>query len=344
VVLHQEVTMTQDPAGLQGLSEAEVQALARFHLRIGRRPTLMTALAETARRLMWWLLADLVVVALAWAAGTRRMALLGLGVALVPFGMTAWGWRHLGRRQQLLWQYAVGDWNSVRRLAARLRTAGDVSDLLNFDLDVRLACIEARSGKVGEALLAVVPWKAKLAEQPGLYESRVSAVHLAAGDYEGFVRLMGQAAERSGGEPARVLDHALALARFGEVERAAKLLHSLDPSLLPPLASGFLHWARGMVQWRCGEAEGCPTLGLAVSEFLQRADQPAAWTALAFCATDHALALHQAGQTALAQQQVASVWPLLQAHATEQWLQELKAQGLQPSPSQDTKGPWTPSA
>lgn len=330
VVLHQEVAMAQDPTELAGLSEQQARELARFSLRLRENPGLSTALAETARRSKWWLLGDALIIVAAWQMGLYSTVAVGLLVAAAPFAMTAWGWRRVDHYQQLLREHAVGNAQAVQALAAQLRPVSRHSAALDFDLDVRLASLTARAGDLPGALKTVQAWQARLADQPGLYEARVSTVHMAAGDAEGFVRLMGEAYERSGRDPSRGLDHVLAQARFGDAVQAQALLEGIDISLLPPMAKGFLPWARGLLQARRGDAQAVQPLGQAVSELLQMANQPAIWTVLALCSADHALALARSGDPERARQQVAKVWPVLQAHAYPALLQALHAQGLLP--------------
>lgn len=330
VVLHQEVAMAQDPAELAGLSDKQAQELARFNLRLRENPGLSTALAETARRSKWWLLGDALIIAVAWQMGLYSTVAVGLLAAAAPFALTTWGWRRVDSYQQLLREHAVGNTQAVQALATQLRPVSRRSAALDFDLDVRLASLTARAGDLAGALQTLDAWPARLADQPGLYEARVSTVHIAAGDAEGFVHLMGQAYERSGGDPSRGLDYALAQARFGDAGKAQALLDGIDTSLLPPLAEGFLHWAHGLLLARRGDAQAVQPLGQAVAELLQMANQPAIWTVLAICSADHALALARNGNQDRARQQVASVWPVLRAHANPALLQALQAQGLLP--------------
>lgn len=334
VVLHQEVAMAQDPAELAGLSDKQAQELARFNLRLRENPGLSTALAETARRSKWWLLGDALIIALAWQMGLHSTVAVGLLAAAAPFALTAWGWRRVDSYQQLLREHAVGNAQAVQALAAQLRPVSRRSAALDFDLDVRLASLTARSGDLPGALKTLDAWPARLADQPGLYEARVSTVHMAAGDAEGFVRLMGQAYERSGHDPSRGLDYVLAQARFGDADQAQALLDGIDTSLLPPVAKGFLHWAHGLLLARRGDAQAVQPLGQAVAELLQMANQPAIWSVLAICSADHALALARNGDQERARQQVAKVWPVLRAHANPALLQALQAQGLQPQPTE----------
>ncbi len=330
VVLHQEPAMPQAASELQGLTKAQVRALAQFKLRVMRAPGLGTVLTEVARRLRWLLLIDALLIL--WAVYTGRTTwVAGLIVAaLLPFVQTLWRWRHAGRYDQLLKACALGDWAGVRRLVPLLRGVSKKTAGMDFDLDIRLASAEAHDGRLAEALAGLEHWRAALADQPGLFECRAAVVVLAGGDHAGYVRLMGEAAARTAGDPSRTLDHALAHARLGDVDQAASLLDSIDTSLLPPHGAGFEKWVRGLVQLRQKHPDGLATLGAAVADFLQLAKHPAAWTSLAFCACDHAVALNLAGQSARARRQIADVWPVLGAHAPKALLRMLEGDGLLP--------------
>ena len=336
--------MTESTAPAQA---ADPLALARFKLRIGRRPSVWTELFDTARRSFWWLLADLVLMALAWQMGATSTVLVGAAAALAPFAVAAWGWRRVGRHRQMLCAWAVGDWSAVRRLSQALRADGPPSSLLHFDLDVRLASIEARGGELAAGLRRVAPWREKLAKAPGLFESRAATVYSAAGDMPRFVQLMGEAYELSKHDAARGLDYALAHARFGDADQAGALIDATDRSALQPSAGAFVDWARGLVQERRGEAEALGSLGAAVDAFIQRADEPVVWTSLAFAAADHALALNRAGhaeraeargqEQAQAQAQIANVWPVLKPHAHAALLRTLRDEGLLPESAPEPK-------
>lgn len=331
IVLHEEPAIAHNTEVLKGLSAAEEKALARFRLRVMRSPGLATALAEVARNTRWWLLGAAAVVVWGLYSGDVRLVVGSVVAAGLPFAVTAWRWRHVGRYQQLLKELAVGHWSAARQLAAQLRSVSKSQPVMDFDLDVRLAGIDARDGDLGAALQSVEPWRDKLAAQPGLYECRVATIHLSGGDNAGYVRLMGEAADLAGGDPSRSLDHALAQARFGDPQVASALLSGLDAGLLPPHASGFIKWTRGFLQLRQGSPDAAATLGEAVADFLRLAEQPTVWTALAVCACDHAVALNQAGQQGAARRQIASVWPVLKAQAPESLLRMLDGDGLLPT-------------
>lgn len=331
VVLHQDAAVSQDPKQLEGLTPTQAQQLARVKLAAMRRPGLAPVLAEIARTNRWWLVLDIGLVA--WGVVTADPWTLAAGILLAawPFAVAAWQFRHGGRYLQLLKAFAIGDWERVRLLAAKLRAVSPKSAQLDFDLDVRLAAIQARQGQIATALAGLERWRAPLANSKGLYETRVASIHSAAGNREAFVRLMGEAYELAGRDPARTTDYALAQARFGDAGIAQQLLSGLDATLLPPHAHGFVLWARGLVQLRLAQPGAADQLGRAVAEFLKLSPQPAAWTALAFCTCDHARALARAGRASEARRELAQVWPIVAAHADQPLLTQLATDGLAPT-------------
>jgi hypothetical protein len=332
--VHQEVAMAEDPAKFDGLSDHDVQRLAAFKLRVMRKPGLMTVLREVASRLQLALVADLALITAAVVMQRWGWASLLLVLALLPFGLAAWRYRRVQHYQQLLEAFAVGHWSRVEHLAQKVRSGAAVPQMLDFDLDVRVATGQVRRGQpLEDALASLSGWADKLgAHHPGLLDCRLASVHAAAEDRRGFVQRMRAACEASGQEPARVMDLALAEARFGDDLRARQLLHGLDASLLPEHASGFVHWAHGVLALRAADDVALKHLNAAVADFLALADQHASvWTALAFCACDQAMALRLAGRTPEARKTLSKVWPVLLAHADKPLIHVLKQEILAPA-------------
>lgn len=330
VVMHQDTTVATDPKALEGLGPKQLRELARISIAAMRQPGLMPVLVETAKANRWWLLLDLGFFA--WGVLTASPWLMagGLVLAALPFALAAWQYRHGDRYNALLKAFAVGDWKQVRALAEKLREFSKGVQNMEFDLDLRLAAVRARAGQLKEALADIERWRSRVAS-PGTFEHRIAAIHAAAGDRAGYVRLMGEAYGATPQEPARILDYALAHARFGDAAVAADLMTRIDVSLLPPHAEGFVSWVTGLVQLRQQQPGGLERLGLAVSEFLKLSAQPAAWTALAFCTCDHAVALAMAGRKDEARRELQQVWPILKAHADNALLRVLEADGLKPN-------------
>jgi hypothetical protein len=330
VVLHQDPTVSTDAAELAGLSDAEVRELARLRVSAMQRPGVGGLLLDIARGNRWWIAFD--VALLAWGLWSSSPWLVAVAtvLALLPFIIGLWVYRHGGRYNALLKSFSVGDWDRVEQLAHKLRAFSGKVAHMEFDLDVRLASIQARKGDLAAALVRVETWRPRLADTPGLFEARIASVYAAGEDRVGFVRMMAKAHELASHEPSRILDLALAHARFGDVAVADQLLRSADTSLLPPHVQGFVAWTDGMVRLRQGQPEAVDRLGRAVAAFLKLAGQPAAWTALAFCTCDHAIALSMAGRKDEARRELAQVWPIVKAHADRALLSMLQADGLAP--------------
>jgi len=333
IVLHQEVgiaNVSQQGGDLSGLDATALAQLAQLRLRLRAAPGLGTIMKEVARRTAVWSAVDAALLLYGLASGRPVLAVIAACLLAYPFARATWAHRHADRYQELVKSFALGQWPRVAELAAKLRTVKAKTAQLPFDLDIRLAAIRARQGDLAGALQSVEPWRAKLAGSKGLFQARLASIHSAAGDREGFVRLMAESYEASGGEAPRALDLALAHARFGDVVQARALLDGLDVSLLPPQGNSFLLWARGLVAMRQGGADAAELLGQATAEFLRRAT-PASWTALAFCTCDHAIALSNAGRKDDARRELAHVWPIISAHADKPLLRLLQADGLPPN-------------
>lgn len=329
VVLHQDTTVSTDPRSLAGLGPEQLRELARLSIATMQRPGLAPLLKHVAASNRWWIAFDLGLVAWGIATSNRWLMAGGAVLALLPFALAAWQSRHGDRYNALLKAFALGDWKHVRTLAQQLREVSRGVQNMEFDLDLRLAAVRARAGQLREALADVEPWRARVAT-PGTFENRIAAIHAAAGDRAGFVRLMAESHAKAPQEPARALDHALAQARFGDVEIADRLLREIDATLLPPHAQAFVAWTRGLVQLRQQQAGALDQLGQAVAEFLKLAAQPAAWPALAFSTCDHAIALAMAGRKDEARQELAQVWPIVRAHGDTPLLRLLQTEGLEP--------------
>lgn len=333
VALHQEAAIATSSSELHGLSQAQLSELARLRLTAMRKPGLPQVLLEVARLHRFWLLADAALFAYAVHTGSRQMLWGACLAAVFPFVWGAWQFRHGDRYLQLVKSYSIGDWSRVQQLAAKLQQRSESLPSMAFDLAVRLACIKARQGALEEAVRSLQDWRLRpeLLASPGMFECRLASVYAAAGDRQSFVRLMGESFEVSAHDPSRTMDYALALARFGDVHEAERQLAQVETELLPPHASGFIGWTKGLIALRRGQSDASILLGAAVAEFLKLSTQPAVWTALAFCTCDHAISLKLTGQQDKAINELAQVWPIVKAHADKALLKLLKADGLLPA-------------
>ena len=331
VAFHQELVVSEDQAMLSGLSEKQQSAFAKFRLDLSKKPGLHTVLRESARQLRFWMAFDSCLLAWGLWSNDAFFAIVGFLFLVLPFVKVVWLHRHADRYDAMLRAFALGRWDVVKENVGKLRSALGLAPLLAFDLEIRMASIQAREGKLSEALASLEHWRGKMADKASLLESRLAAVHAAAGDRLGFLAAMDKAYVLSRNDPSRALDLALGHARVGDLNRAKALLNSLDESLLPELALPFLSWAKGLCQQREKDPAAVQTLTQAVEAFIKKSAHPAVWTALAFCMADHALALAADGQGEQAKIELESAWSIVGVHADAAYLQELGSAGLVPA-------------
>lgn len=299
---------------------------AELRARMQDHPGLASGLMSVTKRVRFYLLPlALLLTFAAWRANVWLIVLAVVGLAL-PFGVYLWNRRHLDRYQRLLRANAWGDWETVKRLAAQLREAPTTSQLLHFDLDVRLAQIQARGGDIAGAVGSLEKWRDADAKAPGLFESRIASVYSAGRDYPGYIRMMEQAAELSKNDSSRLVDVALANARFGSSEKAIAALAVVDTSLLPPVAGPFIDWIHGLLHLRAGAfGDAVMRLQASTAAFHERAlKSPAGWVAFAVAAGHCALAQVRGGDTAQARRTVDGVKHILAAHADPSLLRMLQ--------------------
>ena len=306
------------------------QQQARLRAEFMAKPGLATALRGVIRMNAPILFAGAAGLVLAAWQHFPVTAILSAAVLLVPFAFFFWKRRYLDHYQALQKAYARGQWDEVRRLAPKLRSVTN-NPLLPWDLDVRLACIEARQGRLQAAVASLDPWKDKLAAKaPGMFEARLASVYFAAGNYAEYVKLMEDAAELGKHDPSRMIDVALAHAKFGDERKAADILGSLDPKLLTPLAHKFVVFINGLTHLRENRPEqAVPDLRAATDGFLEASlKSPASWVALAICTGYYAVALARTGKRAEAQRAVADVMPLLCVHGEKPLMDMLQNEVL----------------
>lgn len=331
VVLYNAPGYAIDDAEIAGLGDRDLRELAKLRLAVLARPGPVAALFEMVRRQIAWLLLASAVALYGAYADKPVWAWVGIVAMLLPFAILLWQWRHVGRHNQMLKAFALGRWAEVRRLCKLLLARRANSPGIGFEFVLRQAYCDVRERTLQQALARVQPWREKLADQPGLFEMRIATLYHAAGDWPNFIAMHEASLVPLPGDPSRTLDLALAHARHGDVDRAAELFASLDPSLLPPWGAGFIHWTEGLIQFRRKQPQAGNTLGLAVAEFLKLSNQPMVWTALALATADHAIALKDAGLGAEARQAMAQVWPIVKAHAHPAQLRMYETEGLVPA-------------
>lgn len=331
VVMYSAPGYAIDESEVFGLGDRELRELAKLRLAVMARPGLVPALLEMVRRQAIWLGLGVAVALYGASADKPVWTWVGIGAVALPFAVMLWQWRHVGRHDQMLKAFALGQWAEVRRLSKLLLARRANTPSMNFEFVLRQAYCDVRERTLQKALARVQPWREKLAGEPGLFEMRIATLHHAAGDWPGFIAMHEASLVPLPGDPSRTLDLALAHARHGDVDRAAELFASIDKSLLPPWGTGFVHWTEGLIQFRRKQPQAGTTLGLAVAEFLKLSNQPMVWTALALATADHAIALKDAGLAPEARQAMAQVWPIVKAHAHQAQLRLYETEGLVPT-------------
>lgn len=301
---------------------------AALRARIQEKPGLATAVQIVARRFRNFLLVLSTLFGFAIWSRNPYIAVAALVGLAAPFVLLLWNRRHLDRYKSLLRANAWGEWDQVKRLAAQLRSAPGLSQSLQFDLDVRLAQIQARDGDIAGAVSSLEKWRDADAKAPGLFESRIASVHSAGADYPGYIRMMERAAELSQNDPSRLVDVALANARFGSAAKAQAALALVDTSLLPPVAGSFLTWIEGLLHLRSGAHDAAiDSLRESVAAFRQHAlKSPAGWVAFALAAAHCALAEVRSGKAAQAKQTLGGLTHIVSAHADPSLLRMLRSE------------------
>lgn len=306
---------------------------ARLRVEVMAKPGLVAAMRRVATRNVFPLaLCVAVLCAGAWLH-EAWLVVAGLALFAYPFAMLFWKRRHLSHYQRLAKAYALGHWDEVRRLAPKVKQASS-NALLPWDVDVRLACIEALEGHLEAALASLEAWREPMtAKAAGMFEARLASVYFAARDYDGYQRLMDEAAELSGNDPSRLVDVAMAHAKFGDLHHAQAILAGIDTSLLPPVAQPFVRFVNGVILLRDNRPDvALQDLQAARDEFLRMSlKSPSAWAAMAAASGYLALALARCDKPELAQQVVADVLPMLRVHGEKPLIDMLQSEVLQPA-------------
>lgn len=328
VVFQQEAAFGIDVQAIAASTGTDVQRIAEAAVRFIERPGYATLFGEVWRNSKLPTLGFGAFAAFSLWKGSPLWAVGALAIAALPYAMAWWSFRRAQGYEQFLRAHSLGQWDALPALADRLRDLPQTTDPLRFELDLRCAYARIKQGSPLETELARLEadgWPQRLAAQPGAYDAQVAVLHAAAGQPQGLIEGMRAAVQASQNEPARAMDLALSLARCGDVDEAQRVIEGVDISLLPPYASGFVAWTKGLIAMRQGEATGLALLGEAVRDLLTLAPRhPASWISLALCTADHARLLRDAGRIDEARQSVASVWPILRVHAPADVLDAVK--------------------
>lgn len=269
---------------------------------------------QVARGARWWLMGTLALAALGLWRGSGALTIIGLGLAGLPFAMSALAYRSIVRYQAFLRACAWGRREEAQRLGAQL--ASRVKELgMRFDIQVRLAEFLAAEGRLNEALAMVEPFRKALeARGTGLFEARVAILPYKADDAALTLELLNKALACSDGDVGRMLDVALLEARIGDPARARRMFDGIVHEELPADWGRMFHtWCEGLLLEREG-ADGRARLADAVRQFTAHVRLPAFWASLAVATCDYALALARHGEAARGLELIQTVWPLARLH------------------------------
>lgn len=237
-----------------------------------------------------------------------------------------WSLFRLDSYRQLQTAMVHGRWTESLRLIARLRRQGKPRALI-MDLDFREAQVRIRLGDpVGRHLDYLARWKSELPREPGLFDSRLAGVYLAIGDYEKYREAARTSLAAAPGDASRLIELAMAEARFGSLAEARKLLERVDVKVVTGLAGTYRQWVEAVIALNSGESAKAEVLlalcATQVAELVRRLPMAEAWQAM--LAGQHSLALARLGRREEAARIPAAVWPLLQLHADPAFLALLR--------------------
>ena len=312
IELHESPGIAEHHVERAELSETRAAEMAAFQLRIRQNPGLKTLLGEVGRRERLWIVAYLAFMAFGLVSGRPWMAVAGLVLLALTFGVPAWRHRFSRYFDRMLQAMQLGQWDEAARMLARFRSR-KLTDSLEVSAHFYDAQIRARQGEPLQPLLARLELlRPRVAA--GMFPARLASVHSAAGDHAGFLACMAEAWKATPDDPSRQVDYALALARLGDLAKAEALLDGIDMEALQVQGRPFAWWARGVIELRNDKPVAQQTLLKGVEGFLKMRS-PASWSSLALCSGACALAMVRNGDRAGAKTMIARVWPVLEVYA-----------------------------
>lgn len=323
IILHNDEMTAFQRNDLEGLSEKELNRIAKFEINMRSNPGVTTFLIEVLNANKYIIFFG--VTMFVWGCISKSYVLIfsgGLAAISMPV-LSLWNYRIVGNYNNLIRNCSLGQWAeaiiNIKKLRPHLKQPE-----MAFDLDVREACIIAKTKSIKEALTLVEKWENNFHDlMPGMYESRVASIFHAAGDYSGYVGRMRDGYIKSLESPVMITDLALAEAQFGDVEKASSLLAKINIEELPIYGLAYIDWAKGVVAKRQGDSNAMNYLGSAVSKMLESKDIPAIWTGLALCSGAYAIVLNYNGEKEKARLLVNSVWDILKIHGDKPLLKEI---------------------
>jgi hypothetical protein len=254
-----------------------------------------------------------------------------------------WSLFRLDRYRQLQTAMVHGRWTESLRLIERLRRRGR-SRALIMDLDFREAQVRIRLGEPADRHLQYLArWQSELPREKGLFESRLAGLYLAIGDYEQYRAAARASLAGAPGDASRLIELAMAEARFGSLAEARQLLERVDAKVVTGLAGTYRQWVEAVIALNSGESAKAEVLlalcAAQVGDLVRRLPMAEAWQAM--LAGQRGLALARSGRRDEAAAMLAGFWPLLQLHADPALLAALR---LEVGAPEGLTSPQTPGS
>jgi hypothetical protein len=288
---------------------------ASFQIEIRHRRDFVPILVQSLYINKGSILLGMMMLIGGWYFESSVVMYSGIGLSVCIPLYTAWKHRATRRYDQLLANYAVGNWQWVLKDVAFLRKHQAGLEMA-FDFDIREAVAYFKLDGDTKAIEALDEWREVFEEEvPGYFESRMASVQHGLGYPEKFIELMREAFFKSSMSPAIITDLTLGEARLGDVDKAEKLLNTIPTEELPIEGQAFVDWIAGLTAYRSG-GSGAIEFESALRRFSEFAGNPALWPSIAVCVGDWAI---HASQTEWREfdiaEKVRAVWAVLEVQS-----------------------------
>ena len=308
---------------LDNLSDSELKRIAKFETSIRTRPSFLTFILEVFRVNKLLVVGGLCLFLWGIFDSRKYLAIIGLVLSSSMPLLSIWNYRVVSSYDKLLRAYARGQIEVVSRQTELLRKHMKQPEMA-FDLETRIAAVNARQGDIDEEIERLEEWRIPIDElSPGMNDSRISSVYHLGGEYQKYVDSMREAFFKSSQSPTLILDLALAESRLGEIEKAEMLLKQVKPEELPIHGMPFIDWVEGVIAYRKGNAGSEEKLSSAVTGLLEFSENPAVWPSLAVCIGDYARSITAEPSIDKAKILLYSVWEILRFHGEKDLINQL---------------------
>lgn len=321
--LQDDVVIAISRSDLNNLSARELEQIARFESEIRARPSFITFINEVFRANKLLIIVGLCLFIWGIYDSSKFLVIFGFILSASMPLLSTWNYRIVNGYNKLIRAYGCGQTEVVSGQTDFLRKHMKQPEMA-FDLEVRMACINAKHGNLDEEISKLEEWRIPIEKlSPGMYESRIASVFHMGGSYDKYVESMREAFFKSSHSPTFILDLALAEARLGEVEKAELLLKQVKPEELPMHGIPFVDWVEGVVEYKNGGTDSESKLSSAVSGLLEFSENPAVWPSLAVCIGDYALSVSENASIDKAKELLSSVWGMLKFHGENGLIDQL---------------------